>query len=194
MNSVKSQTGGAGIGRFLLGLLQILLYPRRGWEDAGKDNYEGKDLLARGLVPLLIVVALSSLCGFFYYGSVSLFDSLAQGILDFTGYFVSVYICEYLLSWGLKRWVFPMRWSQNKITTFVVYSVASMAVMTFLNNAFPADLALLSFLPLYVIYILWGGVEYMSVPEGRKAHFLAVSLGTVFMPPYLLSYCMSLFL
>lgn len=194
MMSTIRKMQSAGLGKFLLGLLQIILNPWQGWHDAGKDYYNSHNLLVRGLVPFLIVVALSSLAEAVYYMAVGYMEAVIAGIIDFTGYFVSVFICNYLFTSALKKWVFPRRIDANDIMTLVIYSVASMALMTLLNNIFPADLALLSFLPLYVIYILWCARDYMDTPDDRRPHYLAVAMFTVFLPPYILSYCLSLFI
>lgn len=184
----------AGTGRFLLGLLQVILNPRQAWFDAQLDGYSAKSLLTAGFVPFLAVVALTSLAEAFYYAEVGIIESIVAGVLDFTGYFVSIFICNYLLNWALKKFVFPLRYNENNSLTFVIYTVASMALMTLLNNVFPADLALLSFLPLYVIYIIWSGVDYMYIPDDRKPHFLFTAILTLFAPPYILSYCLSMFI
>lgn len=194
MNRALRNTRKGGLGDFLLGLVQIILYPRRGWEDASDDRYNAHDLLLFGLLPYLGVVSLTSLCDAFFYSSVTIVQAVIKGVIDFTGYFISIYICEFILSWGLKNKVHPMGFSQNSNMTLVIYSVATMATMTLLDNIFPADLALFSFLPLYVIYILWGSADFMLVPEGRKPYYLGVVLISVFLPPYILSYCLSLFL
>lgn len=184
----------AGVGQFLLGLLQVILNPQQGWKDAAKDNYNTRDLFTAGLVPFLIVVALTSLFSAFYYSTVGYVEAVIAGILNFTGYFVSVFICNYLLSWGMKKFVLPLRYNPAHSMTFVIYTIASMALMTLLNNVFPADLALLSFLPLYVLYIMWGGVDFMYVDDARKPHFMITAILTLFAPPYILAYCLSLFI
>lgn len=184
----------AGIGRFLVGLVQVILNPRQGWLDADKDNYSPRDLLVNGFCPFLAVVALSSLLNALYRSAITLPQAIIEGCIDFTGYFVSVYICNYLLQWCLKKWVSPKKDNENKRTTFVIYSIASMSFITLLNNIFPVDLAILSFLPLYVIYIIWSGRVYMGIPDDRRPQFVACSLGALFFPPYILCYCLSMFL
>lgn len=184
----------AGLGSFLLGLLQVILNPRQAWNDAYKDAFNAKSLLTAGLVPFLIIVGFSSLIKAFYYISVSYMEAIFSGVIDFTGYFVSIFICNYLFTLLLKRYVYPARFNANNVLTFIIYSVSSMALMTLLNNVFPADLALLSFLPLYVLYIMWCGASYLNVPDDYRPHFIASAILTVFTPPYVLSYCLSLFI
>lgn len=184
----------ANTGNFLVGLIQVILNPRQGWLDAGENRYSPRDLVIKGLLPFLGIVALSALADAFYYYAISVVEAIVQGIIDFTGYFVSLFICHYFFLWAYNRWVGQGRFDNDNVATFIIYNIAAMALMTLLNNLLPGDLALLSFLPLYSIYIIWSGREFLKVPETKNPHFLAVSLLAVFLPPYVLSYCLSLFL
>ena len=185
----------AGIGRFLLGLLQIILNPRQGWMDAALDNYDCRDLITKGLVPLLAVVALTALIEPFYFSTLGFLPAIIKGVVDFTGYFASVYLCNYFLNWALGMWVLDhYHIDDSKVQTLVIYTIASMALMTLIDNVLPSDLAVLSFLPFYVFYIIWCACRYLGIPDERKPYFFGVALGALFLPPYLLSYCLSIFL
>lgn len=186
----KRQTG---FGNFLLGLIQIILNPAQGWLDADRDGCYFRQLLVKGLFPFLILVSLSALMGV-VYRIMPLTEAIIKGVLDLSGYFVSVYICEYFLEWAMNKWVQPKKNNSNNRMTFVLYTIGAMAFITLLNNIFPVDLALLSFLPLYILYIIWWGKDYMGVPQERNTQYMAVTICTLFLPPYILSYCLSILL
>lgn len=194
MNPYDDTLERANFGSFMLGLLQVILNPRQAWKDAAVDNYSRRSLLLTGFVPFLSIVALSSMIPVYYHGRMGLVEGIMRGAIDFSGYFVSVYICNYLLDWGLERWVEDRRTDQNRVSTFVLYTIGFMAFISLLVNAFPVELALFAFLPIYAVYILWTGTDYLDVPGDRYPQFLMCVVLLVFLPPYALFYCLSYFL
>lgn len=192
MNQTDVKSRPAGIGQYLLGLVQVILNPRQGWLDAEKDNYSAKELIVKGVLPFLIIVALSPLVSAYFKLSMSYHDAIIEGVIQFSGYFVSIYLCNFVFSWALGRWIQPRRQDPNAVMTYVLYTVSAMAFITLLTNILPVDLSLWSFLPLYVVYIIWRGEQYMRIPYDRKPQFLACGVLCIFVPPYVLTYCLSL--
>ena len=192
MNRADFKSRSAGLGRYFLGLIQVILNPRQGWTDAEKDNYNVNGLIFKGFLPFLIVVALSPLVSAYFKLALSFREAIIEGIVYFSGYFVSIYLCSYLLSWCMTRWVEPKRQDPNAVMTLVLYSISTMALITLLTNLLPVDLSLWNFLPLYVIYMIWRGEHYMRVPFERRPQYLACGVGALFFPPYILIYCLSM--
>lgn len=192
MNNVDHKVTPAGFGTYLLGQVQIILNPAQGWMDAERLNHNARSLLVAGLCPWLGITALTALTGAFVRQSITLTDALLKGAVDFTGYFVSVFLCRFLLTELIDRYVESKKLSEARVLTLTVYVVGAMATITMLNNLFPFDLALLSFLPLYIIYIIWSARYYMGIPPESNLRFMLVSLAALFAPPYLLSYILSI--
>lgn len=188
MNSIASYVKAGLFLPYLKDLVQIILNPHQGWQDAEKDDYDPKSLLISGLSPFLIVVALTSLLSAIYRATISVSGALITGITDFTGYFVGVFVSNALLNYSFNRWFTPGNVDDSRIMTFVVYCIGSMALITMIKNIFPVDLALLSFLPLYVVYIMWGAVDYLGISNDRKGYFILTCIILLFIPPYFLSY------
>ena len=191
MNDNTRELRKARTGNFFLGLVQIILNPRQGWTDAEKDRYSYRELLLTGFIPLLIIVGVAPLTSAYFKLSMTYTEAIISGVIDFSGYFVSVYLCAYLLEWGLEKWVGPKKASQNSLMTFIIYTISVMAFITLLTDVLPVDLSLWSFLPLYVIYIIWCGGRFLGIPSDRKPQFLAVGLLGLFCPPYIILYCLS---
>lgn len=192
MNPTDSRARSVNTGGFLLGLVQVILNPRQGWLDAEKDNYSPRQLILKGFLPLLVIVACSPLISAYFKMSMTFGEAFVEGIIEFAGYFVSIYLCNYLFTWAYTIWVQPKGPNPNIVMTYVIYTISAMGLITFLTNILPIDLSLWSFLPLYVVYIIWRGEFYLRVPFDRKPQFLVCGIGTLFLPPYLLIYCLSL--
>ena len=45
--------------KYLLGLLQVILSPRRGWEDASYDGYDAEKLFKEGYLPYILLVSVT---------------------------------------------------------------------------------------------------------------------------------------
>lgn len=194
MNSFEHRITPAGLGSYLLGQVQIILNPAQGWMDSERVNHNARSLFVAGLCPFLGITALSAFIGAFVRESITPLDALLKAAVDFTGYFVSVFICRFLFTQAIERFVDATKMSEARVLTLVVYVVGSMATITLLDNIFPFDLAILSFLPLYIIYIIWCARYYMGIVAESNVHYMLTAILTLFVPPYILSYLLSVFL
>lgn len=188
MTSVTNTIRKKSFFPFLKGLIQVILNPRQGWLDAYGVKADPKSLLVSGLVPFLSIVALTSLLSVFYRSSETLTHCVLEGVVDFTAYFVSVFITWSLLLFAFRRWNVKWRCDEGIVMTFVVYTIGSMAVITFLQNVMPVELALLSFLPFYVIYIMFGAMDYLGIRSEDKDKFIVITILCLFIPPYIMTY------
>lgn len=178
--------------RFLKNILQLIVNPSRGWEDISHDAADTATLCRDGLYPLLAVAALSCVGGFWKLDSTSTLVSVIQnGIITFTAYFATMFFAEFIMALTMDK-VCDKEPSSRKNSTVVIYSLAILAIITILVNLLPLDLAVLNFLPVYVGFILYKSCRYVSVAADKIGHYMFLTIFTIIVPPYLLTFLFNL--
>lgn len=177
--------------RYLLDMFQLILAPRRGWEDIAVDDIPSRILLTRGFVPFVIVTALSSLLSMAYHFDTSLASSIGQMIACGVKYVASYYLASFFFSLYVPSCT-GGEMSLNKNHTFIIYSLTLLVLLNLIGNCLPMVPDMLYLLPVYVLFIMWRGINYMEVKFDGVIGFMALCLLAVILPPFLLQYLFNL--
>ncbi len=176
---------------FLQNLFQLVLSPGNGWEDIAKTDSRADVIAVRGFYPLIAVTALSIFVEMLYKTGCSFIGELLKAVLVFMMYFLSYFIGTFILS----VFIGPMlngKTNENRIKTFVIYSLGLLSLISLLVNCLPITTVVLFFLPIYVAIIMWKGTAYMEVAHGSEGQFMLVAIPGVIVPPYLIYFLFSL--
>lgn len=171
--------------RYLLDMLQLVLSPRRGWEDIAIDNVPPQKLLLSGYLPLIIITALTCLPALWYHSDATVAVVIERVISCFVKYLVGYYLAIFFFSLYMPSCT-GGEVSPNKNATFIIYSLGLLAMFNILTNLLPMVPDMLYLLPVYLVFIMWRGITYMEVKFNGVVTFLILSLLTVIVPPFLL--------
>lgn len=161
---------------FLKELLQVVVSPRQGWDDAGKTSLPVHGLLTQGYIPFIAIVALTAFCPLIYRTSATAASCLLDAISIFVRYFLGYFASAFIMSVMFKRVMAEGEsTSASAVDRLVLYTLATLALITLIANVCPVELALLRMLPLYVIYVIWEASWHMLVPADRRLVFLGVT-------------------
>lgn len=172
-------------------MLQLVLAPVKGWEDVSADGFESRTLLVRGLIPFIALVSLTVFMRMVYNPDASAVVLLQQAILCFVKFFVTYFLASFAFTFYLPV-VVDGELSMKKCHTFIIYGVGLLALCALIRNFMPVDMALVLVMPLYVLYILWRGLHYMSISFNGVGTFLLLVIFAVIVPPYLIQYLFDL--
>lgn len=172
---------------YLRDSLQLILAPVKGWEDVSADGLDDTALLKKGLIPMLAVVALSSLVRLFFDVEASVVGVIQQAIITFIKYFATYYFACLIYTLYLPSCI-NGEFSLKKCHTFITYGITLLALVNIIENCIPVELAVLYIMPIYVLYILWRGLRYLSVSFDGVGTFLLITILSIIVPPYLLQY------
>ncbi|MCM1349431.1 MAG: hypothetical protein NC338_08470 [Firmicutes bacterium] len=172
-------------------MLQLILSPRRGWEDVAVDNFPSQCLLKSGFVPLIILVSLTCLPSLWYHSDATLAAVLERMVAYFVTYLTSYYIASLVFSLYIPSCTDGVM-SLNKNNTFILYNLGILAVLNILTNLLPMVPDMLYLLPVYVYFIMWRGIAYMEVKFNGVILFMVLNLVAVLLPPFLLRYLFNL--
>lgn len=168
--------------RFLKYIIQLILSPAKGWDDVENANPLPERLFLSGMVPLLLVAALTEFVPLFADGGISLGTAIIRAIVDFGTYFVSVFIARLIFEVYLGK-VCEGRPDTRRGYTTAVLALGMMVLIRIVDNLCPWDLIFMRLLPIYVVLVLYKSCGYMKVQADSEMRYLAMaSLTTVVVP------------
>lgn len=170
---------------FLKDMLQIILSPAKGWEDVSYDGVDERNLVKFGLCPYLIIVALTVLIQMIYHSELLWLSEIQQVFVTFIKFFVSYCIGVFVLLMNLPGHT-DADVTEKRVHTFSAYITGLMATLELIQNCIPLEIAWIWLLPLYVSFIVWRGVSYMTVQPGYDVKFVVVASLSLILPPYII--------
>lgn len=172
-------------------MLQLVLSPRRGWEDVAIDNIHYAKLLTGGYVPLIFLTSLTCLPELWYNVGMTPAIVIERMIACFVKYLVAYYFATLCFSLYIPSFT-GGEMSINKNNTFIMYSLGILAVMNMVTNLLPMVPDMLYLLPVYVYFVMWRGLNYMEVKFNGVLKFMILNLLCVLLPTFLLQYLFNL--
>lgn len=177
--------------KFLKYLLQLLISPANGWDDISHAGTEPSRLTAEGFYPLLGASAITAFIPMIYDHEISLASALQNAIVIFVQYFISLFLANYIFATILPRYI-DGEPNEKRTSTFIIYNLSLLALITIIENILPFDLAIVQFLPIVVAVVMWRGCRYMAVLSDRTGRFMIAAIVTIIAMPLLLGYLLHL--
>lgn len=173
--------------RFLKYLFQLIISPTNGWEDISCAGTEPRQLASDGFYPLLGIASATAFLRLLYNPALTLGGVLQDAIVIFAQYFVSFFLANYLMSVLLPPCI-EGEINEKRVSTFLIYNLSLLALITVIENVTPIELSLVQFLPIIVVVVIWKGCRYMAVSERQTGRFMLISILSVIGLPLLLGY------
>ncbi len=157
-------------------LKNLILNPKTEWEVIELEGHTKEQLINRYALPLMLMVALSSIIGDTIFQSrltfsiaAIIFKALFVIGIAYTGMYISaIIITELATSFNSKKDI-------NSCYRLVIYSLSAYFAISVITNLLPF-LSELYILGLYSIYLFWvGSTTVLNTPEDNKVGFVVVS-------------------
>lgn len=180
--------------KYIANILQLIISPQKGWEDLEDDDYrdDGKRgaidirrLYTGCFLPWIAFCSLTIFVRLIYDGPFQVSTAIVRAIIEFFSMFLSYHLAIYIFSWWMPRLVsedtLP---DMRRDAIMVMYCISIIALIFMVGNVIKVNIALISFLPFYVMFIIWKGSEFLDVPRHNIGGFMfmasAAILGTVY--------------
>ena len=75
--------------------------------------------------------------------------------------------------------------------SMIMYCVTFLGIITLVSNVVKVRIALIEFLPLYVVFILWKGWRYAGVEERNIGLFMIMATASILGSAYLVSFLLN---
>jgi hypothetical protein len=171
---------------FLKGITSIILNPEKAWITIHSDNNPIKVIQNYLLIPLILLVSVSTFIGSMIFSNVELswIYSLFVGIKSFIALFLTIYISSFIFG----EITYPLDLGKNfKISFYIiVYSTVPFLICQILSGLFES-LLFVNILGLYGLYIFWTGTEKMLAPAHYKKMPLLIASTICIVAIYALS-------
>lgn len=171
---------------YLKQMVQLILAPRRGWEDIDSHPATGGDYFRRGLLPLMVVAGMSVFFKMFYQFHPSFGMILIGAVITFMQYYLTFYVGQVLLVTCLPHISVESRIDEQKIASFVDFSLGLMCVIGIFTNFFPLRFTLMEFLPIFVVIVMFNAREFLNIRADRNGSFVGLSIAAIILPIYLM--------
>lgn len=152
----------------------LIVSPSEGWKDINKYTIPNNLLLSKLYYPVLAILSLSVFVPFLFGdGSVGLNGVILYALIDFVKYFISFFAISYLLT-GIYSNVFKSKNEINKLNNYVVFNLAILVLFNVLRNFMPG-FPFFEIFPLYIIFVIYKGINYVAVPQAEHVKFIILS-------------------
>ena len=184
--------------KFLANIIQLIFSPQKGWEDLDNDDYRDdgrrgaidvRRLYTGCFIPLIAFCSLTSFVRILFDGGPDFLGALQTAIIEFFSLFLSYHLAVYVFSWVMPRLVSPSEQpDQRRDAIMVLYCISVISLIFLLGNVIKVRLALIQFLPFYVVFIVWKGAGFIGVPERSLGVFMIMASASILGAVYGLSF------
>lgn len=183
------------MGQFLKLLFQIILNPAKGWEDV-EDALVDRRLnvrsaYIRGFLPLITVASLAAFFRLVYAGGPDALSALSRAIIDFVSLFLSYHLSIYVISSVMPRFLDPgdaeIGRDQRRLALTSMMSIAFVALVVLVSNIIKVRVAILDFVPLYAVFIIWKGCGFLGVSRRQEGLYMIVASAAILGSVYIMT-------
>ncbi|MDE5789925.1 MAG: YIP1 family protein [Muribaculaceae bacterium] len=177
-------------GKFSL-LFKIMSTPVEGWKELKRRRYPAEEVASGLFYPTVAMASLSEFAGMIYTTigvGECLMNALVAFISFFFGYFTVLLLCGGILPKASKG---IMKTSIGK--EFIMVNMSTLALFFTAINLFPMIDAVLVFLPIWTIYLIYKGVRILRIPESVETRTKILLTFLIVGAPVLWSWLMELF-
>lgn len=167
-------------------MLQLVLAPSRGWDDVAEAAPESRRILLAGLIPLCVLTGFSVGVSALWETHPQLSVIIIRSVITFAVYMLTYFIAQALLTALLPRISADGLVDRERVALFSAFCVGQMSVIGLLENLLPAELALLQFLPLFVVVVMAKARRFLGVDESKTGLMVAFEVVSVILPVYVI--------
>ena len=190
--------------KFLGNIIQLIISPASGWEDIAADDRRTdgrrgltdiRKVYLGSFLPLIAVCAATYFLRMLYTGGPDFLQALQQTIIQFFSLFLSYHIAIYVFSLALPRLMsIDEQPDPRRSALLKMHCISVIALVFLLGNLIKVNVALIQFLPIYVIFIIWKGATYMGVPDRNLGLYMIMASATILGAVYGLSFLFNVLL
>ncbi len=157
----------------------ILFKPEATWEEIRKEDMSVRAVSRSFLIPLLVLVSLSSFAGMLIYTSskLSILYPVIRALKHFTCFYLTILLSALVLNELSSAYIKTRNYAFN--FRLVTYSLTPLLATVFITRLLP-DLALINLLGFYGAYIMYRGIHIVENKEKQNLlNYFIVALLTV---------------
>lgn len=163
-------------------LLQLIIGPKRGWEDISSAVRTHEVIFKRGFVPWIIIAGCANFIKLFYDVDITFVRALQDAIVTSGGLFISNIVCRLFLEIGISKNI-DNKANTEKLAIITDYMIGLVGMYNFIRCIVPAEITPLYFMPLISIFVIYNSTKFLGVKEDMVLSYtFLASVGTILVP------------
>ena len=155
-------------------LLYIMFNPVEGWKALRRSNISLEKLQSACFYPLLAILAISKFAEYFYSVNISLYKLVSDAVIAFVAYFFGFFCIQLILSWFLSKEL-KEKFDSKYGKLYITISLSTLALFNIITDVLPMLWPILTFLPIWTLYLMFKGVRFFKFPINKEMSFFIVS-------------------
>lgn len=170
---------------FFKKILYLIVSPADGWNDIKKFNVPRTIFATKVFYPLIGIVAISVFVQFFYTASGTLTEYLQRSIIECSRFFFGYTLSGFILT---SKYVVDKsdELFDNKVHIFTLYLYSILIILGVINNLLPVRFPFIDFFQLYLIFIIYKGVNFLGIDNKKEWEFTIIASLAIILPSYLI--------
>ena len=164
-------------------LIQLIMAPNKAWQELSHDTVRQQYLSVLLVYPLLIITALSAYVHY-CYGYITLAEATQEALVTFLK-FAACIITIFILMVKLGCKYYTADYSKSQAHLFAGYTYTITLLSVLINNLLPSDFAFVQFMPLYIIWVVYQGREYLNIPSENTFSYTVITSVMFMVLPYI---------
>ena len=161
-------------------------------EEESWGEHHALHLFRTCFLPVIGVCSCSAFVKMFYEGGPDFLGALQMAIITFVSLFLSTQFARYVFQTYMPRFMEPESVARKgRWMSMIMYCVTFLGLITLVSNVVKVRIALIEFLPLYVVFILWKGWRYAGVEERNIGLFMIMATASILGSAYLVSFLLN---
>lgn len=177
---------------FVKNMAQLILSPRKGWEDLSYQPVSARQLMESGFYPMMALVGITAMLhGIYGDEPYSYTHQLQITITQIVSLFISIMLARAIFEQLLPA-LCGCPHDTERSATVCIFCISMIALIMIITNVCPNDISILWFLPAFVAIVVWEARTYLGIQKYKFTNYALLSIGTIVVMPLVLAYLLSL--
>lgn len=176
---------------FLKYLILLIISPVKGWEDIAMSGLRPRRAFNHGLLPMIALLGVSCLVSTVYNSGPTLWDAIMNMAVSMGAYFVTYFVAMFVMTSFAESHVEENRLDAKHASIFITFNLAILIVFNILRNVIPVENALINFLPIFDILIMWKGDNYLHIKKDHIGQMMLITVPSILLPPLIIDWAFS---
>lgn len=177
---------------FAKNMAQLILNPRKGWQDMSLETVSPRSLMESGFYPMLALVGISAMLhGVYGDQPYNYTRQLQITITQVVSLFISVMLARAAFEQLLPR-LCGCPVGVDRGATVCIYCMSMMALISVITNICPIDISIFWFFPAFVAIVAIEARKYLGVSSFKTVNYALLAIGTIVVVPIGLTYLLGM--
>ena len=161
----------------------LLFAPEKAWKELSENSIKQRYLLPLLVYPLLLLAAASTYIKY-EYGYISLPEATKESILTLIKFWACITTTRIVIN-ALSHKYYQLSCDTREIHLFTGYTFTVTMLAAIVSNLLPCPFSFVEFAPMYMIWVIYKGKEFLHVAEEDTLNFVVTTSALLLGLPYI---------